>query len=143
MLGGQPGPQNLALLRSVVTFYKPAGYRDVALTIDRFLKGAGLKPSDIDLVLMGFNGDPATDSIYHYLMQGKFKGFPVAWYKHLCGEYDTASSFALWLGSLALKNQEVPACMILNDIKPAGIQHVLVYNHLRGNNHALYLLRQC
>jgi 3-oxoacyl-[acyl-carrier-protein] synthase II len=143
MLGGLPGHQNFAVLQSVLTFYKPAGHNDVARAVDGFLKGEGLRPSDIDLVLMGFNGDPASDSIYHYLMQDMFRSLPVAWYKHLCGEYDTSSSFALWLSSLAIKNQEVPACMILNDTKPAGIQRVLVYNHLRGNNHALYLLRQC
>lgn len=143
MLGGQPGHQDLALLRSVETFYKPSGYSDVAHAIDRFLQGEGLKPEDIDLVLMGFNGDPVTDRIYHHLMQDKFQGLSIAWYKHLCGEYDTASSFALWLGSQVLKNQEVPDCMILSDAKPAGIQHVLIYNHLRGNNHALYLLKQC
>jgi 3-oxoacyl-[acyl-carrier-protein] synthase II len=143
MLSGEPGHLDLAQLRSVETFYKPSGYSDVAHNIDSFLQSEGLKTEDIDLVLMGFNGDPTTDRIYHVLMQDKFKGLPVAWYKHLCGEYDTASSFALWLGSLVLKNQEVPACMVLNNPKHSGIQHVLVYNHIRGINHALFLLERC
>jgi hypothetical protein len=143
MLGGEKGSANPVCLRSVRTFYKPAGPDEVEGTIDLFLRDAGLAPGDIDLVLTGINGDVSTDRIYYRLMTGKWKGLPVAYYKHLCGEYDTSSSFALAMATGILKNHQLPGSIMINDITPGDIKRILIYNHLRGNNHVLYLLEQC
>ncbi|MBN1790934.1 MAG: beta-ketoacyl synthase chain length factor [Bacteroidales bacterium] len=142
MLGGRKG-SDMAVLRSVKTFYKPHGYPEIESIVDQFLRNEGLTPGDIDLVIAGINGDFATDRVYYQLKEGVLGNRPFAWYKHLCGEYDTSSSFALWLASVILKDQHVPDCALLEDIAPVGIERILIYNHLRENNHVLYLTERC
>jgi len=143
LLGGEKGKDDMALLRSLRTFYNPGNYADVEREIDQLLHDQGLATKDIDLVVAGFNGNPAGDRIYYHLMKNKLKDSAFACYKHLCGEYDTSSSFALWLAATVLKKQVVPAGIRLNDQTSLPVNRVLLYNHLRGRNHALYLLEQC
>jgi hypothetical protein len=76
-------------------------------------------------------------------MDSTFRNLPCIDFKHLCGEYDTASSFALWLASLILKQQHIPAQLLQGNKIPGAIHNILIYNHLRGINHSLYLLEQC
>lgn len=142
MLGGKKG-SDMAVLRAVKTFYKPHGYPEIESVVEQFLRNEGLTTGDIDLVIAGINGDFTSDRIYYQLKEGLLGAKPFAWYKHLCGEYDTSSSFALWLASVILKHQHVPDCVLLEKIAPAEIERVLIYNHLHENNHTLYLTERC
>jgi 3-oxoacyl-[acyl-carrier-protein] synthase II len=143
MLSGKKDDSDLAVLKSVMTFYKPDSYADIEKIIEQFLRNEHLTNGDIDLVIAGMNGDVSSDRIYYHLMDGALKGVPFTYYKHLCGEYDTSSSFALWLASMILKNQTVPGFIRLGSTMPDEIKRVLIYNHLRENNHVLYLTERC
>jgi|WetSurSiteA1Bulk_404760.scaffolds.fasta_scaffold00095_13 3-oxoacyl-[acyl-carrier-protein] synthase II len=143
MLSGKNSPTDLALLKSVETFYKPGNYKAIEQRIDHFLAGQGLKPVDIDLVITGINGDTTRDQVYHQLMDRMLKGRPFTCFKNLCGEYDTSSSFALWLAAMILKTQRIPEAIQPGDPIPGEINRILIYNHLRGNNHVLYLIERC
>ena len=142
MLGGMKG-SDMAVLRAVRTFYKPHGYPEIESVVEQFLRSEGLTTGDIDLVIAGISGDFTSDQIYYQLKEGILGAIPFAWYKHLCGEYDTSSSFAMWLASVILKHQHVPDCVLLENIKPVKFERVLIYNHLRENNHVLYLTEKC
>lgn len=143
MLGGEKGHNDLAVLRSVGTFYKPVGFAEIEQKIEQFLVTSGKMPGEIDMIMMGVNGDVQTDGIYYHLMKGMFGNLPATCYKNLCGEYDTSSSFALGLTAMILKNQKVPPCIRLTGTLPGKINNILIYNHLRGNNHVLYLAERC
>jgi 3-oxoacyl-[acyl-carrier-protein] synthase II len=143
MLGGSKSKNDYAILKSLKTFYKPHDNSAILRTTRQFLDESGILPEAIDLVILGLNGDSRYDSIYYYLMQNVFCGLPYTAFKHLCGEYDTASSFALWLASVILKGQKVPAAVSLGNKMPESLNRILIYNHLRGSNHALYLLERC
>lgn len=76
----------------------------------------------IDMFMTGENGDvrykeifPACESLFD-------KNVVIARFKHLCGEYPTASSFALWLAC------ELPA------------KNILIYNFYQGVQHSFMLL---
>jgi len=92
---------------------------------------------------MGMNWDPLTDNYYNYLANGLFKENAVAKFKHLCGEYDTASSFALWLATQVIYKQHLPEWIQANDHRPGKLKNILIYNHLRGINHSFYLVSAC
>ncbi|MBU2644799.1 hypothetical protein KKI24_08840 [bacterium] len=47
--------------------------------------------SDIDLLMLGVNGDIRNDRLYHQLGTRTFKGRNRVGYKHLCGEYSTST----------------------------------------------------
>jgi len=142
MLGGTQGPEDKVRIRSLKTYFTPDGNPDMEDLIRQFLDESKMAPGKIDLVMLGINGDHKTDMIYRNLLNGMFNNKAYAGFKHLCGEYDTSSSFAVWLAAQIIKNQAVPIVM-LQGKKPEHVNYILIYNHLRGVNHSLYLIEQC
>ncbi|MFK7812841.1 MAG: beta-ketoacyl synthase N-terminal-like domain-containing protein [Maribacter sp.] len=97
----------------------------------------------VDLVILGNNGDVDFDGYYNDLSKSIFKDTPQAYYKHLSGEFDTASGFAFWLGNKILKTQSIPEAVKLNQLEVSNPETILIYNQYRGENHSLMLLRKC
>ena len=113
-----PGTKDRSVcLEALDTFYKPT---DPARHIREFL--ASHEPPD--LVLVGLNGDPANDRTY----QGLFPDLPTESFKHLSGEYPTATAFAL--------ARAVQRAREING-------RVLIYNHYQNIHHSLYLVSAC
>ncbi|PTS90950.1 3-oxoacyl-ACP synthase, partial [Flavobacterium sp. HMWF030] len=81
---------------------------EVEATITAFLKANNLEISDLDAVVLGFNGNIDSDIYYKNIADNAFAKIPQLYYKHLSGEYDTASAFALWMASKVIKTQEIP-----------------------------------
>ncbi len=111
--------------------------------IATFLKQNNIEINSIDCVVLGNNGDVDFDKYYQQLQLGIFNNTQQIYYKHLSGEFNTASSFGFWLGAKILKTQTVPAVTKINAIKINAIKNVLLYNQYRGENHSLTLLRKC
>lgn len=121
-------------------FYRPVDNEEIANRISKFLKINSLKIEDIDLVILGYNGDAEFDKIYSGLEKDLFKENTIAYYKHLSGEYDTSSAFAMWLASGIINEKKVPDAIIKKG-KPIGeIKKILIYNQFRNVNHSLILL---
>lgn len=115
----------------------------ISARVSDFMSQNGLSDLDIDLVVLGNNGDVDFDGYYDQLSEGVFKNTAQAYYKHLSGEFDTASAFGFWLGNKILKNQKVPGAVQLNSIEPEKLETILLYNQYRGENHSLVLLKKC
>jgi len=97
--------------------------------------------NELDLALLGLSGDQPNDSVYHELMQSYFgDSCSFAAYKHLCGEYYTASAFALWLATVILHGQHVPSVVRIGGLQKKRLDNILVYNHYRNTEHAFMLL---
>ncbi len=109
--------------------------------IDLFLKRNGYSSSDIDIVLMGRNGDKSYDVLYDKIESSLFEENAVIDYKLLSGEYDTSASFAMWFGAEIIKANRIPE-FIQADNYPENIKTVLIYNQFRGVNHSLILLER-
>jgi len=133
-------PNYYARLAGIKTLYKPKSTSVVIETINNLLKENNLSASDIDLVVAGLNGNRQTDAIYHSLLNELFKNQPVAGFKHLCGEYHTASAFGLWLASNILKKQRIPQVALYKGAAPKDIRHILFYNHYAGEQHSIMLI---
>ncbi|MCK9616562.1 MAG: beta-ketoacyl synthase chain length factor [Lentimicrobiaceae bacterium] len=142
MLGNQPEEKNYCSIYAPHIFYKASGTDVINCEIENFLTQYSLKISDIDLVILGANGNRITDSGYNVLLDGLFKNIPAAVFKNLCGEYHTASSFAVWLASNILKEQQLPSRMLINSKAPDSVRRILIYNHYRNINHSLLLLEK-
>ena len=108
--------------------------------IAAFLERSGKKMEEIDLVLLGISGDPADDMVYNGVRNHLFRDKSMAWFKHLCGEYQTASSFGLWLTAMILKNKQVPEIVRLEGAAPRNLKNILIYNHYRNLDHSLMLV---
>ena len=138
-----------------IQLYNQLKEDELESTIHSFLEKNNITPEEVDVVILGNNGDVNFDKYYHLLQQGIFKETSQAYYKHLVGEFYTASGFGFWLACKILKLQELPSACRLNDIQPqqnqepreikpsGGIKKILLYNQYRGKDHSLILLESC
>lgn len=131
-----------ACVRDVKTMYKPSNPDEIKQRVNSMLSASGLNVSDIDLVLLGINGDNRNDHIYYDFAQSIFPGTPLSYYKHLCGEYHTASGFALWLAANILQRQTVPEIIRINNTHREPVRNILIYNQYYNVNHSLILVSE-
>ncbi len=122
------------------TFFRPEHPTVIARNITEFLDRHGMKVEDLGLVLLGFNGDSVFDDIYSRLENGLFGDTNTAAFKHLCGEFDTAAAFAMWIAARVLKSGKIPVSIRRNEKNSFDGKPVLIYNHFRNVNHSLILL---
>ncbi|RVU91492.1 3-oxoacyl-ACP synthase [Flavobacterium columnare] len=110
--------------------------------VTSFLADQQMDSSEIDAVILGYNGDVNFDGYYDEVAS-LFVNTPQLYYKHISGEYNTASAFGLWVASHVVKNQNVPEILQWNTIKPTALKKVLLYNQYQGRDHSLVVLSQC
>jgi 3-oxoacyl-(acyl-carrier-protein) synthase len=137
LLTDHASENNLAELTAVKTLYDPG---DVEAGIVKFLAENNLVTEDIDLVITGKNGDLKNDATYKQLGTSVFKSCNLANYKHLCGEYSTSSSFALWLAANIAKRGAIPEAVIEKQINDQAPKKILIYNHYLNKYHSLMLV---
>ncbi|SIT05744.1 3-oxoacyl-(acyl-carrier-protein) synthase [Zobellia uliginosa] len=142
VLSNQKAPSCYAELLAVKTFNTLSKER-LEENVLAFLERQQLGIDDIDLAILGNNGDVNFDPYYDQLGTSLFKDTPQAYYKHLSGEFDTATGFAFWLANKIIKTQTLPEVVQLNAIVPAKLETILIYNQYRGENHSLTLIRKC
>lgn len=109
--------------------------------IQNFLTQNNLSSRDIDAVILGFSGDAESDTYYTKAM-GLFPSSSQLYYKHLSGEFNTASGFSTFMACHILKEQQIPEIMMINSQKKENVKNVLLYNHLGGHDHSLVLLEK-
>ena len=143
LLANEPSPTDYAKLDGLHTFYKPGGIEEIEKQILSFLERHSISIKDVDLIITGKNGDTTTDKVYSQLTQTVFNKKDTINFKNLCGEYPTASAFAMWLGANIVKAGSVPAMVPFNGSKENRIKRILIYNHYLGMHHSLSLLSAC
>lgn len=128
---GNESDNALAQLTGFKNHYKSE--KSANSLIGDFLKEQGIALADIDLVIAGNNGDIREDQHYNELAQlvGKEK---LTTFKQYCGEYPTASAFALWMAAHTLKR---------GSFNNSPVKQLLVYNNYLLSYPTLYLLKAC
>jgi 3-oxoacyl-(acyl-carrier-protein) synthase len=142
LLSSERNEKSYACVKDVQTLYKPEGLDEISNRVTRMLSNSGLTLSDIDLVIMGVNGDNRYDHLYHQFAEVLFPSTPLAYYKHLCGEYYTSTGFALWAAANILKRKVFPLILQLNNSHRESIRNILIYNQYQNVNHSLILVTQ-
>lgn len=137
LLTDSASDENLAELSAIKTLYN---INDVEAGITKFLAENNLHPEDIDLIITGKNGDQKNDAIYKQLSSSIFKNNNIANYKHLCGDYATSSSFALWLAANVIKKRTIPQAVIERQVNNEPPKKALIYNHYLNKYHSLMLV---
>lgn len=143
LLKNTSSPDDLACIDAVATFYKPDAVTELRQLINSFLVSASINYSDIDLLILGNNGDSKNDEIYSQLQQSVFNGIPSINYKHLCGEYPTSTGFAVWLAANIIKQNTIPVILNRGRIPNNKINKILIYNHYQNIYHSLILNSSC
>ncbi len=110
--------------------------------IQSFLDKNKVNRQDIDVLVLGNNGDIQYDN-YYETARTFLNQIPQVYYKHLSGEYYTSSAFGFWTAASILKNQIVPEIIKMNAIEKSSYSKVLLYNQFQGKEHSLVLLSKC
>ncbi len=140
VLSYEASRNSYAKLRGVKTIYKPENNSEIENKVSEFLKEKGLTANDIDVVVYGINGDARFDKTYYNLKNNYFKKSTSTYFKHLCGEYQTSGSFALWLAAMMLKKQTIPQAVLIDENNHTSIKNILIYNTFLDADHSVYLL---
>lgn len=104
-----------------------------------FLIRNELRSSEIDAVIFGKNGD-GFDSYYDELSKTLFSNTLQLAYKHISGEFYTASAFGFWIAHEVLKTQNVPNVLITFGQSKKELKNILLYNQFKGRDHSFILL---
>ena len=144
LLSNIASSNDYAKLSGLKTFYKPKGVVDIQFNIISFLSENSITLNEIDLIILGKNGDNKSDEVYENLKTSIFcKNISVN-YKNLCGEYPTAIAFALWISINIIKFNVIPeAIEYSGDRINKPINNILIYNHYLNKHHTLLLISAC
>jgi len=126
-----------------VKIFNTLSQNELAETASNFLKENNLTVEAIDAIVLGNNGDVEFDRFYNELSSKLFSNTQQVCYKHLIGEFNTASPFGIWLASKTLKTQSIPSVLKRNDKNTSSLNTILLYNQYRGENHSFTLLKSC
>ena len=138
LLSREAGEHPLAEIRGLETFTGQHTTEEISSRIIRFLQRNGLECQDIQWLVTGKNkkqslqGDyheQITNSIYEELETNLFPESIHLSFKDECGEYPTASSYAVWKAVKTSINCTTPT-------------NILIYNHHHSINHSLILIRK-
>lgn len=126
-----------------VFIYNTLAQDEVEAKLKYFLTRNKYSISDIDAVVLGYNGDAQFDGYYTALAETVFKNTPQVYYKHLSGEYNVASAFGLWVAAHIVKLQQINPVLKINTLGRKEYKNILLYNQYRGKDHSFTLISRC
>ncbi len=134
--------ENSYAILKAITIVNSLEVNELQAFVESFLKSNQIAQHEIDLVILGSNGDLTFDNYYEQISQ-LFENTPQTYYKHLSGEYYTASGFGLWTAINIMKNQIIPEVVRLNSLVKENYQTILLYNQYQGKDHSLLVIKKC
>lgn len=134
LLSREAGEHPLAEIIGIDTFAGQQTAEEIKTRISCFLQRNGLKAQDIHWLMTGKSAEKERackgNAIYEELLNSSlFSSSIHLGFKHECGEYPTASAYAVWK---AVK--EAQQC--------DRTTNILIYNHHHSINHSLILIRK-
>jgi hypothetical protein len=95
--------------------------------------------SEIDIFLSGENGDNRTLPFYEACESLLDDDTSILRYKHMTGDFATASALGLWYACQFAQNQQVPTQMFKKKTSKAIYHNILLYNNFKGLQHSFML----
>ena len=141
MLGKQPPADKPEIQIAGLRFFNTdADCTSIAMQLNDCLASMPKSADGIDLLILGNNGDPEYDKSYRRFISSHYPDKPCCSFKNLCGEYFTASGFALYLAFCILTLQTIPEGVVCQGSIPPEINSILIYNHFKNINHSLIVV---
>ncbi|MBE9464090.1 beta-ketoacyl synthase chain length factor [Dyadobacter subterraneus] len=105
-----------------------------------FLKRNKIDLSEIDTLILGYNGDSRSDHWYNWLRETFFPESTVYNYKNLIGDFPTAVAFGVWMGAHILAGKNMPNETLLTKNSDQKSKKILLYNHHKGVQNGFILM---
>lgn len=94
----------------------------------------------IDAFLSGENGDNRTLPFYQACENLLDESASIIRYKHMTGDFATASALGLWYACDFIKNQHVPTHMYKKEASANSYYNILIYNNFKCLQHSFILI---
>jgi len=133
--------QALCKLASIRMIQEPNAQK-IQEQIETILTAHRLKAEDIDVVISGRNGDLRFENLYDEGFAYLSAGTSEICFKHLTGEYPTATSFAVWLATYLFEKQKTPDVLIYKKGTVKSFKNILIINHYILNTASIVLLQK-
>ena len=129
------------MIRDLKMHFLPSSKDELSQQVKDFLHRTGLNFEDVDVCVSGVSGDVENDRLLSEVIHEKFSHSPDIRFKHLCGEFCTASVFGTWVAASILKKQSIPPAVTFNTIESRQpIRRALLLNQYMGRNYSFILL---
>jgi 3-oxoacyl-[acyl-carrier-protein] synthase II len=115
VLSKQTSENTYCRLLDCKMIFEPSSATDLIDSVNKFLDANSLKADDIDVIVSGISGDSKRDKILRAINESLFTNQTITAFKHLCGEYMTASAFGLWLGANMIQRQQIPDVSVVRN----------------------------
>ena len=115
---------------------------EVQSFFESFIKRNNLNIDSIDVLISGENGDTRFEDFYNLIESNLRDETIISRFKHLIGEFQTATSIALFLGIQIIKNNKVPDLTIKKNGESGNINNILIYNNYQGLQHSLIYIQK-
>ncbi|HRQ51893.1 MAG TPA: beta-ketoacyl synthase chain length factor [Agriterribacter sp.] len=133
-------PENAVAKVNTVQTLHTTDVTEVRYALQQFLQQQLPAGEKADLLLSGENGDSRLLPYYTAAESLFDEHTTIARFKHMCGEYPTASSVALWL---VCNGGYRPAHMIKKQSGASVLRNIIIYNNYRGLQHAFMHIVMC
>ena len=140
LLGTSPLSDTVIEIAAIDILHKPTSEKFES-RLNSLLDEAGMSIDDVSAVMLGKNGDAVNDTVYEVLRKRFFKKIPAIHYKHLCGEYSTASAFGWYVAVRLLQSGRLSETVLPSKELKKTIENILLVNHSQSVNYSLVLLR--
>jgi len=137
LLTSSPGSSLSPSISGPELIFLPENTDEIISALNKLLRENGLTKYDIGLVLDSRTGNKINDLPCTTVLNRELDGIPSFPFKSLCGDYPTASSFAVWMAALLLKEQTAPEWMKGLSFP---MRHILVYHHAGESHHSFILV---
>jgi 3-oxoacyl-[acyl-carrier-protein] synthase II len=141
-LSNQKNKTTKAQIKGVKTFTSIEGADDLQSKLIAFLQELNLSINDVSLVLSGNSGDVEDDKILSENNKHFFSKTDIVYFKNLCGEYFTASAFALWLASVIVEKQIIPKTLF-QERNNKELKNILILNQYRNTEYSFMCVSSC
>ena len=142
-LSANSNQQTWCSIKGIKMVFMPECEENLVEGLLDFLEIHNIATTDVDVFMSGVSGDVINDRFLESLAIKQFRETHQVRFKHLCGEYCTASSFGLWLGASIIKKQQIPPTVKFNQSeKPLPLKTLLLVNQYMGRNYSFFLLQQ-
>jgi 3-oxoacyl-[acyl-carrier-protein] synthase II len=143
ILSNSKSAKNIAQIKDVLTINEKQKGEFFKQNLLDFLAKNKVALEQIDVLITGDGKEYIDEKINEVIPATGGQDIHFVKYKHLVGEYDTASAFGLWLATKIIQNQKIPKAVLFNKNSQRKLNNVLIYNTNKRKQHSFILITAC
>ncbi|TAH42626.1 MAG: hypothetical protein EYC69_05155 [Bacteroidetes bacterium] len=134
LVGGQK--ENSLACMHALSVLTSTDERELKESFAEFIYSNNINLEEVDVFISGENGDRRQDNFNTEIELAMPPEIGIVRYKHLTGEYPSASAFSLWLACHLAQGNTAPAHMVKKVGAKKTCRNILVYNCYQGLQHS-------